>query len=161
MTNTPCPLPNSAAISFQLKANIDRDHAQLATMLARITASCHISTPSERRCAHCPLDVKETCQNMLIEVAMEFMTFLIDHQRCEDELMAKLPRTKIHQTHCVSHRESHFDFCTRYNRTVLHFHVREQSENIHTLESLITNWIRQHALDFDSRLSLLIEEAHV
>ncbi|GAB1393221.1 hypothetical protein MASR1M60_13840 [Rhodocyclaceae bacterium] len=153
--------PSLTTILSQHRENTDQNHLHLAEMLNRIATSCRINAPSARQCANCPSDAREACQNTLIEVAMEFMTFLIDHQRCEDELMTQLPRTRHTEAHCTSHREAHFEFCTRYNKTILHFHARAQSENIHTLEILITDWIRQHAIDFDNRFSQLIEETHV
>ncbi len=143
-----------------LQTNADRDHTQLANMLGRITANGCTTALPVRNCTHCTPATIEACHAALTEVAMEFMVFLISHQRQEDDMMARLPRTHSNQAHCIRHRDAHVEFTSRYNKLIWRFDHLPTSDNIRTLESLICDWIRDHALDFDSRLIRLIENAH-
>lgn len=150
----------AAAPQPTLRINADRDHTQLAHMLGRITANgCTVELPA-RDCTKCTPATTEACRVTLTEVAMEFMVFLIEHQRQEDRMMAQLPRTHANQSHCVRHRDAHVEFTSRYNKLIWRFDHLPPSDNIRTLETLICDWIRDHALDFDSRLIRLIEDAH-
>lgn len=138
-------------------SNLDRDHALLAKMLERIATNGCTVAQTDRNCALCPAAAAEACRAALTDMAMEFMVFLIDHQRHEDEMMARLPRTDANQAHCILHRDIHVEFTSRYNKLIWRFGHLPLSDSIHMLEALISDWIRHHALDFDSRLIRLLE----
>lgn len=142
-----------------LPSHLDRDHALLANLLERIATTGCSAEPTDRNCTLCPQATADACRAALTDMAMEFMVFLIDHQRHEDELMARLPRTDANQAHCLLHRDVHVDFTSRYNKLIWRFGHLPLSDSIHMLDTLISDWIRHHALDFDSRLMRLVEDS--
>lgn len=152
--------PPTVAAPPQAPTNIDRDHALLANMLERIAACGCTAVQSDRNCGQCPPATAEHCRTALSEVAMEFMVFLIAHQRHEDDMMASLPHTRANQAHCIRHRDAHVAFTSRYNKLVWRFDHLPPPDSIRMLETLISDWIRHHALDFDLRLIRLLEDNH-
>lgn len=140
--------------------SIDRDHVQLAKMLERIATNACPAEQTDGNCGLCPSAKAEACRAELTDMAMEFMVFLINHQRHEDTMMARLPQTQANQAHCIVHRDVHVEFTSRYNKLIWRFGHQPLFDSIHMLEALISDWIRDHALDFDNHLIRLLEETH-
>lgn len=78
---------------------------------------------------------------------------LLEHFQREHELMNSLPRSPAVRTHCERHRREHVSFSTRYNLAAAKLNDCQPAIGARALESLVLDWIRGHALEFDAELS--------
>jgi hemerythrin len=82
---------------------------------------------------------------------------MLEHFHREEELMKSLPRNGPARPHCVAHRKEHVSFSTRYNLAVARIDARTPVTGIRDLDTLLTDWVRSHILEFDQRLAELLK----
>lgn len=84
-------------------------------------------------------------------------TLMLDHFHREHVLMNSLPRSPSIRSHCDEHRQAHVNFSTRYNNIAASLNTRQPGLGAQELEQFILEWIRSHALHYDSKLAALME----
>jgi hemerythrin-like metal-binding protein len=137
---------------------IDQDHHALAQLIERVGMVCGNSLNPECQCDQCPEGKPKHCFASLIEIGHEIMVLMLDHFHHEDELMKSLPNNRSTKEHCVAHRLEHVHFSTKYNQSVAPINVRHPVVGLRTLDTFISDWIRNHIFEYDMQLAALLQD---
>ena len=138
---------------------MDRDHHELAQLIEKVGSVCACL---RSRCPvddgdECPDGKAEACFGALGEIGHEIMVRMIEHFHHEDDLMKTLQNSQSSRQHCIAHRQEHVNFSTRYNQLVTSFKPIDPLTGMRDLDSFITDWVRSHILEFDSKLAGLLK----
>jgi hemerythrin len=147
-------MPHAASAQPQAgHPELDRDHAALAELLERVAGICCDTASRRGDCGACADDRLDQCHEALTGIATDLMIIMLAHFHHEVALMAALPATPAVKTHCVRHRRAHVDFSTRYNATIAGLDRHNAVANARLLEGFICDWVRSHALEYDTALA--------
>ncbi|MDK9715286.1 MAG: hypothetical protein OEL86_14500 [Sulfuritalea sp.] len=137
-------------------SGIDADHSALAMILEALEQVCDESAGADCRCDVCPEKKTRSCHGLLKDLCGRMQALLLEHFQREHELMNSLPRSQTTKAHCERHRRAHVSFSTRYNLAAAKLNDCQPAIGARELESLVLDWIRGHALEFDAELSALL-----
>jgi hemerythrin len=137
-------------------SGIDADHSALAMILEALEQVCDESAGADCRCDVCPEKKTRSCHGLLKDLCGRMQALLLEHFQREHELMNSLPRSQTTKAHCERHRRAHVGFSTRYNLAAAKLNDCQPAIGARELESLVLDWIRGHALEFDAELSALL-----
>ncbi len=140
-------------------SGIDPDHRALAELLDALERVCTNPVTPDGRCDHCPETKARSCHALLREISVRLQTLLLDHFQREHELMNSLPRNAATRAHCERHRREHVNFSTRYNVAAARLNGCHPAIGALEVETLVLDWIRSHALEFDAELAALLHRS--
>jgi hemerythrin-like metal-binding protein len=138
---------------------MDRDHHELAQLIEKVGSVCACLRSRGPVCNsdECPDGTAKVCFAALGEISHEIMVRMLDHFHHEHELMNSLPSSHSSRQHCITHRQEHVNFSTRYNQLVTSFNPFDPLTGMRDLDSFITDWVRSHILEFDVKLAALLK----
>jgi hemerythrin len=138
-----------------LESHVERDHESLARLIERAGRLCGNPAGHENPCRECPQEKVAACHEALLDLGDALMALMIAHIHREHDLMNVLPPTRAVRTHCEKHRDAHAGFSTRFNRVVSSLDASLPCLGARSIESLVVEWVRRHALEFDAELVTL------
>lgn len=136
--------------------DIDSDHRTLARLLEELELVCKYPAAPDCQCDSCPDRKADSCHRLLGELGSKMQALLLDHFEREHELMNSLPPTPAVKKHCTRHRREHVSFSTQYNLAVARLNPGQPAIGARSIETLVFEWIRSHALEYDSELAALL-----
>jgi hemerythrin len=137
-------------------SGIDADHGALARILEALEQVCDESVGADCRCNACPEKKSRCCHGLLKDLCSRMQALLLEHFQREHDLMNSLPHSQTTKAHCERHRRAHVNFSTRYNLAAAKLNDCQPAIGARELESLVLDWIRGHALEFDAELAALL-----
>ncbi len=140
-------------------SGIDPDHRALAELLDELERVCTNPATPDGRCDHCPERKAHACHGSLKEICAKMQALLLEHFQREQELMNSLPRNAATRAHCERHRREHVNFSTRYNVAAARLNACHPATSALEVETLVLDWIRSHALEFDAELAALLHRS--
>ena len=140
-------------------AEMDADHRVLADLIEKIGSVCGNTLAADTSCERCRHDKTALCYDALLDLGQELMLQMLAHFNREDDMMKTLPKNRATTVHCAAHRREHNEFTTRYNQALLQIDALNPVVGLRTLESFVADWVRDHILDYDLKLSEFLKNS--
>lgn len=135
---------------------IDTDHQQLYAILKAARSVC-IDMATRRDCASCDPARRGHCENLLLKLLGDLLSFILDHFKTEESMMRESLLVMVDRLQCESHMEDHAAISSKIERIIAALDSMHTVELLRELDTVLGAWIMKHIATHDMALVHWIE----
>lgn len=156
-TSVPVVPDGSMAVEF-LTGNltIDADHQQLYAILKAARTVC-LDMTRYRNCASCDQARRDSCENQLLKLLGDLLSFILDHFKTEESMMRESLLVMVDRLQCDSHMEDHAAISSKIERIIAALDSLPTVVLLREFDSVLGAWIMKHIATHDMALVHWIE----
>ena len=139
---------------------IDKQHQHLAQLVESLDSVCEIRRKTGTACLKCVPDCSSLCSDRLANLISELLSFMLDHFMYEEKLMRLLPDTEECRNHVEGHMYAHAEISRLLSQLTANLARTDPMQSSLRLQNIVNGWLGQHAIRFDSPLSVSLEGAY-
>ncbi len=135
---------------------IDLEHQELFAALKAARTIC-LDLKTHSSCAGCGEARHQQCEQALVDVLGNVLSFVLDHFKTEESIMRDSLLMMIDRELCQVHMEDHAGISAMVERMVSELDSTQTVSLVRELDQLLTRWIAQHIATHDVALVNWIE----
>lgn len=135
---------------------IDADHQQLYDLLKAARSVC-VDMVGRRNCATCTPARQHHCENELLRVLGDLLSFVLDHFKQEESMMRDSLLVMVDRLHCDLHMEDHAAISSRIERIIGCLDSQPTVDLLRELDTVLAAWVMKHIATHDMALVHWIE----
>ena len=147
------PLP--AALETGHKS-IDFEHRQLLACMIAARSVCD-DFRGYKNCSGCIEARRSLCENELVRLLGDLLSFILDHFKTEEEIMRDSLLIMVDRDLCEAHMEDHAAISLKIQQVVASLDSRNTVNLLRDLDSLLGQWITNHIAMHDMILARWVE----
>jgi len=135
---------------------IDTDHQQLFELLKAARSVC-VDLAGRRNCAACDSSCRHHCENELLAILGDLLSFIVDHFKTEESMMRESLLVMVDRLHCDLHMEDHAAISSRIERIIASLDSVPTVDLLRELDTVLGAWVMKHIATHDMSLVHWIE----
>lgn len=135
---------------------IDADHQQLYAILKAGRSVC-LDMAAHRSCSACAPERRDHCENHLLKLLGDLLSFILDHFKMEEAMMRDSLLVMVDRMRCESHVEDHAAISSKIERIIAALDSLHTVDLLRELDFLLGAWITKHIATHDMALVNWIE----
>lgn len=147
------PLP--AALETGHKS-IDFEHRQLLACMIAARSVCE-DLSGFKDCASCIEARRSLCENELVRLLGDLLSFILDHFKTEEEIMRDSLLIMVDRDLCEAHMEDHAAISLKIQQIVASLDSLHTVSLLRDLDCLLGQWITNHITMHDMMLMRWVE----
>ncbi|RIX45101.1 MAG: hypothetical protein D3M94_13305 [Rhodocyclales bacterium GT-UBC] len=147
------PLP--AALETGHKS-IDFEHRQLLACMIAARSICD-DFRGYRNCSGCIEARRALCENELVRLLGDLLSFILDHFKTEEEIMRDSLLIMVDRDLCEAHMEDHAAISSKIQQIVASLESHNTVNLLRELDGLLGRWINHHVALHDMMLMRWVE----
>lgn len=148
-----CELPSELITGHRA---IDAEHYQLMVGMANLRTVCSFQLRAPD-CKACEEARRGACENSLVALLGDLLSFVIEHFRNEEQIMRDSLLLMIERDLCEAHMEDHAAISSKVQQIVASLDPLRTVVLIRELDTLLTRWISNHIIMHDQLLVRWVE----
>lgn len=137
-------------------ASIDREHRQLFAIL-KVARSVCLDAANFTNCASCNEERRAHCENQLVQLLGDLLSFIVDHFKSEESIMRESLLMMIDRLVCETHMEDHAAISAKIERIVASLDSMQTAGLLRELDTVLGRWVGRHVATHDMALVNWIE----
>ncbi|HEX6733614.1 MAG TPA: hemerythrin family protein [Azonexus sp.] len=123
--------------------HLDAEHRLLISCIANLRRVCtdHVNC---RHCGDCPPARRHHCENHLVGMLGDLLSFVLEHFRAEEEIMRDSLLLMVDREVCEAHMEDHAAISGKVQEIVAALDPMNTVGLIRELDTLLTRWVSNH-----------------
>jgi hemerythrin-like metal-binding protein len=147
------PLPSALETGHQA---IDFEHRQLLACMMAARSVCTDFT-GFKDCSGCIAARRTLCENELVRLLGDLLSFILDHFKTEEEIMRDSLLIMVDRDLCEAHMEDHAAISLKIQQIVSALDSRHTVNLLRDLDNLLGQWITNHIAMHDMLLVRWVE----
>lgn len=136
--------------------SIDADHQQLYAITKAARSVC-LDMVGFRNCASCLPERQNHCENELIKLLGDLLSFTLEHFRTEESMMRDSLLQMVDRLHCEMHMEDHSAISSKIEQVITSLDSRPTVDLLRELDTVLSVWMVKHIATYDVPLVSWIE----
>lgn len=122
---------------------IDAEHRMLLSSISGLRRIC-ADQANHPHCGNCDLAARQHCENQLVAMLGDVLSFILDHFKTEETIMRDSLMRMVDRELCEAHVEDHAAISSKVQEIIAKLDPMNSVALIRELDVLLSRWIVNH-----------------